>query len=175
MFQWLKRKPAHLAVPFYKQDKHYTCGPASLQMTLQFFGLRISEEELARLAKTSHAGTAHADLVCAARELGFHCYVNADAQLEEIKYFLNLGLPVVVNYVEPTDEDGHYAVAIGYTKNKIVLHDPWNGPNFTLSQEEFLRRWHDSTGSTHRWLLVLSNQGFNLGRHYAPAKERSAV
>lgn len=176
MFSWLKREAVRLTVPFYKQDTHYTCGPASLQMVLQFFDFRMSEEEIAKLARTSHTGTAHSDLVCAARDLGFHCYVNADAHLEEVKYFLNLGLPVIVNYTEPSNEDGHYSVAVGYSRKKIFLHDPWNGPSFSLSQDEFLRRWHDDTGrATHRWLLVVSDKGFNLGRHYAPAKERAAV
>ena len=37
----------YIDVPYFKQDTDYTCGPASLQMVLAYFGIRESEEALA--------------------------------------------------------------------------------------------------------------------------------
>lgn len=164
-----KRPEVLLSVPFYKQDTHYTCGPTSLQMVLEFFGVRHGEKDLAILAKTEHEGTAHGDLIMAVTRLGFHCYVNSGSDLSEIKHFLKLGFPVIVNYMEPSDDDGHYSVAVGYDKKTIILHDPWNGPYFTLKQEEFARRWYDDGAHrSHHWLMVVANRPFNIGRQYLP-------
>lgn len=175
--RWFKSSPAVLlAVPFYKQDTTYTCGPVSLQMVLEFFGRRHSEKELSQLAKTEHLGTAHGEMVRAVTALGLYCYVNSDAALEEVKYFLNLGQPVIVNFIEPSSDEGHYAVAVGYDKRHLILHDPWNGPYFRLSFADFVRRWYDDGARrSHHWLMAVADRPFNLGRQYFPSKQAAVI
>ena len=51
------------------------------------------------------------------------------------------GIPVIVNFVEPSEEVGHFGVAIGEERGRVILHDPWNGEGFSLPLEEFERRW----------------------------------
>lgn len=81
------------------------------------------------------------------------------------------GIPVIVDYTEPTSNEGHYAVVIGFNKKRIILNDPWNGKDFSLPYKEFERRWIDHNGRwSNRWYLVLSKKEFSTGRQYFPKK-----
>lgn len=160
-----------LKFPFFYQHSESTCGPASLKMVFDFFGLKFREKELARKAQTLKSGTKHASLIETARKNGFYCYIHDKSSINHIKHFIDVGLPVIVNYIEPSGNEGHYAVVIGYGRNKIILNDPWNGKKFKMSYKDFKERWHDShkNHSYYGWLMVLSNEKFDIGRQYAPS------
>lgn len=161
-----------LDIPFYKQDRTYTCGPVALQMAAAFLGKHASERDLARMAHTNATeGTAHAGMIAAARAEGLYCYVNEGSSLEEITQFLRLGIPIIVDYTEPSGEEGHYAVVAGRDDGKLVLNDPWNGKDFKISEKEFLARWHDKHPSgflCERWMMALSREAFPTGKQYVP-------
>src|SRR3989344_446487 len=136
--------------PFFWQDTEYTCGPASLQMVLSFLGDFKSEIELAKKAETSkETGTSHSGMIETAKGEGFFVYINSDSNAEEMKYFLALGHPVIVDFLEPSSDIGHYAVttAIGrgglFFREMICLNDPWNGRDYKISLKEFEKRWRD--------------------------------
>lgn len=160
-----------IKTPFYKQKKDYTCGPAVLKMVFGFFGIRVKESELAKLGKTNHTnGTNHEGLIYTIRKKGFYCYVHEHASINQIKHFLDLKLPVIVNYIEPKDEEGHYAVVVGHNSNHLILNDPYNGPKFKLTIEDFEKRWrgkHTNHNSKH-WLLVISKNPFSIGKQFEP-------
>lgn len=164
-----------MKIPFYKQDTEYTCGPASLQMVLSFLGDFKSEFELARRAKTSkETGTSHGGMIETAKREGFFVYVNSDSSAEEIKYFLGLGHPVIVDFLEPSSNIGHYGVATAIKKGglffreTICLNDPWNGGDFKILLNEFEKRWRDPLTKSKCWLMVVSKEDFNLGKQYLP-------
>ncbi len=160
-----------LNIPFYKQDTGYTCGPASLQMAFSFLGKFKSESALTKEAKTNKEGTTHEGMIETALREKFYCYVNEGSSIEEIKYFVHLGLPVIVDYTEPSGEDGHYAVMSGYQDGHIILNDPWNGKGFKLPEKEFISRWYDDHKLNHRcerWIMVLSKTEINIGKQYTP-------
>jgi len=46
-----------LEVPYYKQEKWYTCGPACLRMLLKYIGTSASEEGAAKACGTTELGT----------------------------------------------------------------------------------------------------------------------
>jgi len=160
-----------LKVPFYKQDSDYTCGPTSLQMVFQFLGKFKSEATLAKEAQTdAEDGTTHAGMIDAARKGGFYCYANNESSVEEIKSFLKNGLPAIVHFNEPSSDTGHYSVIVGAEKGNFILNDPWNGRNFKIDENDFLKRWY---GAEHKnihkkWIMVLSKDDFNLGKQYLP-------
>jgi len=83
-----------------------------------------------------------------------------EATIDDVVSCLDNGIPVMVNYIEPTDEEGHYAIIHGYTETEFILHDPWNGENFTLGRSEFENRWYDHQSGelVSRWLLVVKPQ-----------------
>lgn len=158
-----------LQIPYHRQREIYTCGAATLQMVSSYFKKWHSQAELERLTGAlPERGTANSEMIRAATDAGFHCYVNSNSSLYEIKHFMQKGLPAIVNYIEPTDEEGHFAVVVGFNRRSIILHDPWNGQNFRLKQAEFVRRWHAEIDDDKRWLMVIAPRNFRLGKQYAP-------
>ncbi|VVB80060.1 Peptidase C39 family protein [uncultured archaeon] len=161
-----------LKIPFFKQRTGFYCGPASLEMVLAFFKKYKTQKELAKEARTKKDGTTHEEMIKVARREGFYCYVHNNSTIEEIKHFIKQGLPVIINYKEPSSEEGHYAVISGYKKSRLILNDPWNGNNFKIKEKEFLRRWHDyhKKHEYKNWILVLSRKNLNLGKLFLPTK-----
>lgn len=158
-------------VPYFKQRASYTCGPASIKMVFRFFGLKLNDEELVRSLKaTKSNGTRHMALINLARKKGFYCFVHENSSLNTIKHFVDIDLPVIINYIEPSEDEGHYAVVTGYKKGRLIIHDPWNGKHFSLSYGDFQKRWKSKYESgSKRWILVLSKKPFNIGKQYFPS------
>ena len=158
-----------MRVPFYWQMNEYPCGPASLQMVFQYFGKHVKQDDLAKTLQTSEdVGTRHGKLIEVATENGFYCYVNNNSTTAEIKYFLSSGLPVVVHFMEEHDNDPHYAVVVSYEKPYFIFNDPWSGREARMSEDRFVRRWHDEKNIHKRWIMVLSQEEFHLGKQYLP-------
>lgn len=158
-----------LRVPYHRQGKIFTCGPAALQMMLGYFKMAVAQRQLRRRLETSEQkGTSQRSLIKVATKLGFYCYVNDGADWGEIIYWLNRKLPVMVNYKEPKTNEGHFAVVTGYKEGRLLLNDPWNGRNFSLGKQAWLKRWIDGEGNHPRWLLVLNKEDLRLGKQYLP-------
>ena len=159
-----------LKVRYYPQDNLYSCGPICLKMVFEFYGKKISKENLSKLTRTKKSGTSHNNMIKVSLKEGFYCYVHNDSSLNQLKHFIDLGLPVIVNFTEPDGNEGHYAVVIGHNNRKIIMHDPWNGSHFKLKEKDFEKRWYDyhKKHKYTRWLLVLSKDKFNLGKQYGP-------
>ncbi len=58
-------------VPYFRQKRDYSCGPASLRMILSCFDLEIDEEKLIELCGTNRLGTSRFQIVEAATKLKF--------------------------------------------------------------------------------------------------------
>lgn len=147
-----------LRVPYYQQVFEYTCGPATLRMVAKFLGKPVGRLQAVRLCKTdADHGTSRSNLIHAARAHGLHVHAHTEGTLKEIRALLSKGIPVIVNYREPEDEVGHYAVVVGVTKHTVVLSDPYHGPRLKLGRREFVRRWYGKHARVHRrWLMAVS-------------------
>ncbi|MBS3074143.1 C39 family peptidase [Candidatus Pacearchaeota archaeon] len=164
------KKISLIDVPYDHQDTDYTCGPSSLKMVLSFFGVRESELKLAHEAHTSRKkGTAHAELIKLARRHGFYCYIRRDSNINTIRHFIRLGLPVIINYRNIPDNESHYAVVVGYGRGRIILNDPWNGRNFKIDDKTFIRHWIGEN-NTKKWVFVISKEPVIRGKQYNPMK-----
>ena len=146
-----------LRLPFFKQHTDYSCGPASLEMVLAFFGDKESENFLIKTAHTDkNFGTKHEWMIKTGKSEGFYCHSNSNSSIHEIEHFLLIGLPVIVDYTEPSENIGHYSVITGFKGNEIIMNDPWNGRNFSISKSEFMSRWHDNITKSQKWIMVIS-------------------
>jgi len=145
----------------FRQTPGY-CGPAALKIVLEFFGKKISETKLAKMAgATAKKGTGVAGLIKTARKLGFEVWSKQNSSLAEAAKFLKLGLPIIIHWFP--EDDGHYSVICGMTKNKIFIADPQFGKIKTISKREFLRRWFDykiKSGQPkgRRWLMIVKKK-----------------
>lgn len=148
-----------IGLKHFKQDTNYSCGPATVQMLLAHFGIKKSEADLVKELGTDRSnGTENEAIVAEIMRHGLNCKTSTGASLSEIKFYVKHNLPVLVNYIEPERDDGHFALVVGYGWWRIYLHDPWHGPNFRMSKREFLSRWKDGRNIMFRWLLVASDR-----------------
>lgn len=100
------------------------CGPASLKMVMDYYGVSVSEKEIARVAgSTREKGTSIKGLIKAARRFGFRVVLKKDASLRDLEYFVDKKIPVIVDWFEGGN-GGHYSVVVDITKRKVVLMDP---------------------------------------------------
>jgi len=168
-------KKIKIDIPYHPQKMDYLCGPASLQMVFGYFKDNVSQTKIAKEALTDvEQGTDNAEMIRVATERGFYVYVNDHSTFYEIRHFLERGLPVIVNYIEPSHDDGHFAVVSGMTSRKMILHDPWNGKDFKMSYKEFTKRWYGEKNKHREWIMVVSSEDFKLGKQFMPKAEKSS-
>jgi predicted double-glycine peptidase len=143
-----------LRVPLCRQATGYTCGVASLQSILYYYGYEIRQDNLAEeLESNPETGTNYHKIMNAAQVRDIRVEARRDLTLDELKAALHGGKPVMVAIQAWADnpslyaddwDDGHWAIAIGYDKERIYLMDPSTLGNFTcIPVSEFLLRWHD--------------------------------
>lgn len=138
--------------PFQETLHGSFCGPASLKIVLDYYGVIKSEEELANLTnKDDDIGISDQDIKRVAEELGFKVEIKEFSTYEDIKEWLKKGVPVIVDwftrgrydYGENEVADGHNSVVIGLDENFIYLQDPEIGGVRKLEREDFIRVWFD--------------------------------
>jgi len=162
-----------MRVPFFKQHTSYTCGPACMKMIMKYFGKNFTEKHLKKFMKTlKKDGTEHFGMINCAVKKGFYCYVHKNAGINQIKHYIDLKLPVIVNFIAP-DGEGHYAVVVAYDKNNLILNDPYFGKKTITKIKQFEKKWHSKYNKSRRWIMVLSRKDFDLGREYNPIAKDS--
>lgn len=150
-----------LDVPYYKQEALHTCGLAALRMVFDYFNVSRSEEDLCNESGTNpETGTAPQKLIEVVKKEGFHFFEQENSSLENVSKFLALKFPVIVSYVMPGVEEGHYSVITGFERDKIIFNDPWTGKDFELPAEEFQKRWYGQFDGEKQWMLVISDKPF---------------
>lgn len=151
---------------FHLQRADHTCGPAALRMLLAFHGIRRSERELERALGTTEAtGTTRRALIRCMRDAGFR--VRAGVMImDDLETALASGHPVLVNYVEPSEEVGHFAVVTACDASTVTLADPWNGERFSLSRRAFSSRWygHRTRDPRRGWGMIAFPKAMPVSR-----------
>lgn len=145
----------------YYQQVDYSCGPACLKMIFEYFGKKYSEKKLTSICQISKKrGASHDCIIEGIKAEGFSCQVKIKGKIKDLIKFLEEGHPILVNYSEPSADEGHYAVVVGYNKEKkkIILADPHHGNDFMIEQFEFCKRWHNHQKTSRGWLVVVKNK-----------------
>ena len=142
--------PPKLIVPYYKQNRDYTCGPACLRMALKYFGVEQDEVSLTIRCRTTVAGTGLAEVVEAAQYWGFQGEWKIGAKIADLTTALKLGRPImavvdarVLHRIEMTKPMGHMIVILSMNNNMIFYHDPEIGPEQIVSQSIFTTAWEN--------------------------------
>jgi len=110
-------------VPFYEQEGNQ-CGPASLAGVINFYGVKVTPEEIARLIFSSSArGTLDIDMVLYAERNGFQARQYRGSPID-LKKNIDSGHPpiVLVDYGFFVYQRNHYMVVIGYSDDGIIVH-----------------------------------------------------
>ncbi len=132
----------NMGIPFYRQEKNYTCGPASMRMVLESVGLRKSEKELARLLETNRiSGTWNISFIKLAKKYKLKYVVNSNSDIKELKHLLRNSYYVIVCYFNSIEKKGHYSVTNKIGNKYIYLLDPWFGPDLKYPLKYFRKIW----------------------------------
>ncbi|WP_353683513.1 C39 family peptidase [Thermodesulfovibrio sp. 3907-1M] len=139
------------SVPFFPSED-FQCGPASLAMVLNFWGLRITPEEIAKdiYSKTAR-GTADFDMLIFAEKKGFKAS-QYSGNIEDIKEKIKAQKPLIVM----TDEGFwfykkyHYMVIVGFDKHSIIVNSGTEQYK-RIDFESFAKKWK----KTDFWTLLI--------------------
>lgn len=142
--------------PFQETLNAGMCGPASLKIVMDYYGLEKSEKELSELTENdSDLGTTAENIKKAAEQLGFTVEIKNNCDFADIENWLDKNVPVIVDwftrgrndYVEEiAAADGHYSVAAGLDEKYIYLQDPEIGGMRKMEKETFKKVWFDFEG-----------------------------
>src|SRR5688572_22367671 len=135
-----------LPVPHLRQESKNTCTPACIRMVLCYFGVEISESEIARLVLTDGFGTLFDDVIRVAK-LGFDVTLGNGSRSD----LLRIGatkVPLIAsvhsfwlpNYGPPGGP--HCVVIAGATSTEVAVFDPDRSPAPTLMPfAAFVQAW----------------------------------
>ncbi len=163
-----------------RQPEWYFCGPACLAMAASFFGLEQDQYDVARMAKTNEAvGTTHHGMGRAARRSGMYIVERHHADIKDVMYFIQAGLPVIVYLFMPEFEQVgygeldqmHYVVVTGFKEGEVLLHDPemsHGKPDVAMPLAEFMKRWRSERSKDENWMLVTSPEPIGEPDECAP-------
>ena len=90
----------HLRVSPFQETLHGGyCGPASLKIVLDYYGVKKGEEGIAeRCGRDSKLGTNDISIQRAAESYGFNVEIKNRAGFNDIQKWLNKEIPVIVNW-----------------------------------------------------------------------------
>jgi len=136
-------------------------------MVLQYFGIKATQKNLARLAHTTHErGTSHRDILRVFRSYGFQTQEKEFAAFATIRRTLKRRVPVIVNWYSPFSfpAEGHYSVVIDINRSTITLADPEMGTARKIKLHNFAQLWFDFAGDVShakapvrvyvRWMMI---------------------
>ncbi len=135
-----------LKVKSFKQTTGF-CGPVSLRIVLDYFGIKKSEKELAKLSGCSKSKGVEAEgLLKAVKKFGLKGFIKDFSEISDIrKYVKNKKIPVIVDWF--SQDEGHYSVVADIDNGNIYLQDPELGRVQKLNIDKFKRIWFDFPGS----------------------------
>jgi len=141
--------------PFQETLGMSYCGPASLKIVLDYYGIEKSEKELAKLSGwNKELGVSDKGIKKAAEKLGFKAKIKNNSSYQDIQNWLNKDVSVIVDwftkgrsdYPDSATADGHYSVVAGLDDKFIYLQDPEIGKIRKIKRNDFMRVWFDFKG-----------------------------
>lgn len=151
-----------MKIPYHEQESAYTCGAASLRMAFEYFGIKKSEKQMARLLGTNKVkGTWEKDFPRIAEKYKLSYVVEHDGSLKDLIEFYNEGHVIIICFHDPTEKEDHYSVIKKINKKEILLADPWFGPEKKFKTSFFKKIWRTISEKDLRWFIALKQNNFN--------------
>ena len=140
-------------VPFFPQQAFH-CGPSTLAMAMNFYGKKLTPDELAKDVFTpGRKGSFQSEMKAAVRKRGMLAY-ELTPELVYLLAEVSVGHPVIIlqNKSIKYYPIWHYALVIGYDldRKQIYLHTGLN-ENYVVSMSVFEFTWKRSK----RWAMAV--------------------
>lgn len=167
-----------IAVPLYRQETSYSCGPSSALALLRYWDWdhyhNVSERSLYAGMNTTTNGTDPGPIAGYFNRVA-HMYSMYQHGVEHVTLLsiqnaIDKGQPPIVDFQAWTNnlnnvtwrndwQDGHFNVVVGYDEKRLFFMDPSTDHTYAyVDKKDFLERWHDVDGvhNTHtQHMLVL--------------------
>ncbi len=138
-------------VPFYPQET-YQCGPASLAGVLNYWGINITPDDIAKeIFSESAKGTLNIDMILYAQSKGLDA-AQYKGNMNDLKKNIDSGYPVIVlvDYGLSLYQANHFMVVVGYNEYGVTVNSGKDKGKF-ISTEDFLKAWE----KTNYWTLLI--------------------
>ncbi len=156
-----------MKIPLIKQRDDSACGPASIQMVVNYFKLPYSWEQIAKLSQYKKKdGLNNKDLVDTLQKLGLSVQEKASAKWADLIRFNKSDKVILVSWMM-LGYMGHFSVVEKVNKDSIELADPHTGKITKMKKIMFMRLWMDyddmwypikNTDIQLRWMCVVSKK-----------------
>ncbi len=137
-------------IPFIAQEEFY-CGPASLAMVLNFYGIKIAQEEIAKeIYLKKLKGALNIDLVTYARQKGLQTRYYSGS-LEDLKTNISNNTPLILllNVGYESFPAYHYMVVTGFHhENSLIIAHSGKEKDKVFSYRELLAAWEKTSFGT---------------------------
>jgi hypothetical protein len=128
------------------------CGPAALSMALSYYGIHKSQEELGQQLRPYQVPGGDNDdksvtleeVAKKSEEFGLVPYIRPGGNINTLKKFIALNIPVITRTWMKEDEDiGHYRIIKGYddTASTLIQDDSFQGHDLKYSYDDFNKLW----------------------------------
>ena len=129
-------------IPYYKQEKSWTCGAACMKMILESFGIKKTEKQLAKSLETNKViGTWEFELPELAERHKLTYVVERNGTIKDLRRYLREGFRIIVCYYLLKEKTAHYSIIHDINRNYIHFLDPYFGENHKLKLDYFKRTW----------------------------------
>jgi uncharacterized protein YvpB len=138
-------------VPFYSQET-YQCGPASLAGVLNYWGVNVTPDNIAKeIFSESARGTLNIDMILYTQRMGLNA-TQYRGGIENLKKNIESGYPLVVlvDYGFSLYQVNHFMVIVGYNENGVIVNSGRDKDKF-ISEKDFMKAWE----RTKFWTLLV--------------------
>ncbi len=146
--------PSHLIenVPFYPQEA-FQCGPASLAGVLNYWGVHVTPEEVAKdIYSLSAGGTLNLDMILYSKKKGMKVN-HYQGSMEDIKTKIDSGYPIIVlvDLGLLVYQQNHFMVVVGYDENGMIVNSGKDRLK-PIAAKSFMKTWK----RTNFWTLWIA-------------------
>lgn len=131
------------------------CGPTSLNMIAEFYGINIPTSVVMADAQTTQTGTSLSSLEAAAKQIGLTNITDnsgfisgvgilatgGSSAMSGLTDAVTNGSPAIVNIDLDPYSGGHAVVVTGITSDSVYINNPWNGQSQVIATDQFMSMW----------------------------------
>ncbi|MDW7973604.1 MAG: C39 family peptidase, partial [Thermodesulfovibrio sp.] len=139
------------SVPFFPAPQ-YQCGPASLATVLNFIGIKIHPEEIAKEIYSETArGTSDFDMILYIKKLNLKPLIYKGS-LEDLREKIKSNKPVIVMVDEGLwfYKKYHFMVVVGFTDDSLIVNSGQKRHE-KINNSDFIKKW----SKTNFWTLLV--------------------
>ncbi len=136
----------------YVYQTYNNCGPATLSMLLDFYGINATQQEIADQLRPYNNPQGYNDdksvtldeLASYSEQKGLTTFKRPGGDINKLKQFVANGIPVItITWIDEKGGFGHYRIIKGFDENKqqVIEDDSIFGQNQPVTYNEFNRLW----------------------------------